>query len=151
MTWIPVKVERSVSISASMEKVYAFLEDPPECLQMWPTIQLVEPCGEGNYHVVFLEHASAGLKFTPDQIVKFISNGKDLVRWLYVSGNLKSYGSFQIEKSGEAVTVLMKMENEADMAIPALMKPVAKSFAQYETINAVEAFLANLKKKMEGA
>jgi uncharacterized membrane protein len=151
MTWIPSSAQKTVTINAPLDKVYALLADTEKSGRLWEGIEKIEKVGENRYRTVLTERSTAGLKFKGDYVSQYASNGKDEVSWTYVSGNMKSSGKYRMTAAGSAVTVSMSIESEADAPIPSLMKAVAKPFAQSELNKGLEAFAATLKRTLEAA
>ncbi|MBI2388320.1 MAG: SRPBCC family protein [Deltaproteobacteria bacterium] len=149
MTWIPCSARKSITIHAPLEKVYAYLADPERSGKHWGGVDRIENIGNSQYRWLLQERSTAGIKFKGDYVTKYTVNGKDEINWAYVSGNFKTGGRHRLTASGDSTIVDMSVENEADAPVPALLKSVAKIFAQSETDKSLETFADGVRRALE--
>lgn len=141
------KIERSLIISAPIEKVFAFMANPENLPEIWPSLQEVRnvqllPNGGYCYDWTY---KMAGMRFEGKaEWTEFVKNQR------IVDKNESSIPStfiwtYQPEEGGTRVTV--NVEYTIPSAILGkLAEPVIHKMNEHEA----ETVLANLKARMEG-
>jgi len=140
------KMTKSVTISAPVEKVFAFLSEPTNLPEIWPSmveVKDVQPSPVGGYNFSWV-YKMAGMRFDggsettesiPNQrtVTKSTKGIESTFVWMYESND-----------SGTKLTV----EIEYIVPIPLLGK-LAESFILKQNEHEADVLLANLKARME--
>ncbi len=142
------KVERSVTINAPVEKVFAYIADPmsePEWLPGSVEVKDVTLTEEGvgsHYRWVYklvglrFEGESTTLEYIPNQRIVTQSKGGIVSTWTY---------TFEPHDGGTKANVVV----EYTIPIPVLGK-VAEAFALKQIEREADLAVANIKARMEG-
>jgi uncharacterized protein YndB with AHSA1/START domain len=140
------KVERSILINAPVEKVFAYINDPANLPEIWPSmIEAKEierlPNGGNRFRWVY---KMAGMRFegssedtecvANERVVSETKGGiESTIAWL-----------FQPEAGGTRAT------NVTDYTVPIpLLGKLAESFIVRQNENEIKVLMANLKDRME--
>jgi uncharacterized membrane protein len=140
------KLVKSIVIGAPVEKVFAFMENPANLPEIWPSmveVKNLQPAPAGGYNYdwaykmagVRLEGASETVEHVPNQLlVDRTTKGIDS----------EFHWTFQAEGAGTKLTV----EVEYKVPIPVLGK-LAESIIVKQNDKEADTLLANLKARME--
>lgn len=140
------KITRSVTINAPVEKVFAFMSQPTNLPEIWPSLietKDVQPAPVGGYNYDWV-YKMAGMRFEgASETTEFIANQRIVVK------NTKGIEStfvwmYESEDSGTKLTV----ELEYTVPIPLLGK-LAEAFVLKQNDHEADVLLANLKSRME--
>ena len=140
------KITKSVTINAPVEKVYAFMSQPTNLPEVWPSmveIKNVQPSPAGGYNWGWV-YKMAGMRFDgASETTEYINNQRTVTKstkgiesmfvWMY-----------EPKDSGTKLTV----EVEYTVPIPLLGK-LAEAFIMKQNEHEADALLANLKARME--
>ena len=140
------KIMKSVSIKAPVEKIFAYMENPANLPQIWPSMVEVknikdEPGGGYNYDWVY---KMAGIHFNgSSKTTEHVPNKRLVVQ---TSKGIESefIWEYQPETEGTKLTV----ECEYKVPIPVLGK-LAESIIVKQNEREAETLLENLKMIME--
>jgi len=141
-----VKITKSVTINAPVEKVYAFMSEPTNLPEIWPSmveVKDVQPSPAGGYNFSWV-YKMAGVRFDgasetteaiPNQrvVTKSTKGIESTFVWMY-----------EPEDGGTKLTV----ETEYTVPIPLLGK-LAEAFIVKQNQHEADVMLANLKARME--
>ena len=142
------KIVRSVNISAPVEKVFEYMDDPSNMLEIWPSLlevtdvqQTPEGVGSSNRWVYKL----AGIRLKgKTEVVEYIVNERIVTK--ASGGGTKATYTYTFE-SADGGTKLT-CEVEYTIPIPVLGK-LAEAFVVKLNENEADVFMANLKARME--
>jgi uncharacterized membrane protein len=140
------KLQKSITIDAPVEKVFAYLSDPNNLPEIWPSmveIKDVQPAPAGGYNFGWV-YKMAGMRFegasetteeTPNQrtVTKSTKGIESHFIWTY-----------QPEGDGTKLTV----DIEYTVPVPLLGK-LAEAFIIKQNEQEADTLLANLKSRME--
>lgn len=140
------KVEKTITINAPVEKVFAFVDEPANLLEVWPSLVEVKdverlPDGRDNFCWVYkmagvrVEGTSTTVELVPNRRIVSENEGgvSSTITWI-----------FEPEDGGTKVTNVA----EYTVHLPVLRK-LAESFLVRLNENEGEVLLANLKARME--
>jgi uncharacterized membrane protein len=140
------KIEKSIVIDAPVEKVFAFMAEPNNLLEIWPSlleVRNVEPLPNGGYCYDWT-YKMAGLRFEGRaEWIEFVKDRRVVDR--NESGIPSTFvWTYQPEGDGTRVTV------NAEYSIPGaalghLAEPIIHKMNEHEA----DIILANLKARME--
>ena len=140
------KITKSVTINAPVEKVYAFMSEPTNLPEIWPSmveVKDVQPSPAGGYNFSWV-YKMAGVRFDgASETTEAISNQ------CVVTKSTKGIEStfvwmYEPEDGGTKLTV----ETEYTVPIPLLGK-LAEAFIVKQNQHEADVMLANLKARME--
>lgn len=141
------KIEKSIFINASVEKVFDFMLEPTNILVIWPSmleVKNVQSSPNGGYRYDWV-YKMAGMRFEGQtETTEVIQNQRVVAK--NESGIPSTFiWTYQPEDGGTRVTV------NVDYTIPGaalgkLAEPIIHKMNEHEG----ETLLANLKARMEG-
>jgi len=140
------KITKSVTINAPVEKVFAFMSQPTNLPEVWPSmveIKNVQPSPAGGYNFGWV-YKMAGMRFDgASETTESITNQRTVTKstkgikstfvWIYES-----------KDGGTKLTV----EVEYIVPVPLLGK-LAEAFIMKQNDHEADVLLANLKARME--
>jgi uncharacterized membrane protein len=141
------KVTRSISINAPVEKVFAFMWDPTNLPEIWPSmveVKDVKLTPEGVGSTFAWVYKMAGMRFEGvSETIEYIANRRNVT---HAAKGIPStfVWAYQPEAGGTKLT----MEVEYTVPIPLLGK-LAEAFIVKQNEHEAECTLANLKARME--
>lgn len=141
-----VKLQKSITINAPVEKVFAFLSDPRNLPEIWPSlieVKHVTPAPKGGFHFDWV-YKMAGVQIEGhSEVVEYVLNERTITKgtkgieskfiWLYKPLNKNTQLTLEIEYT-VPVPVLGR-----------LAEPVVLKQNEQEA----ETLLFNLKSRME--
>ncbi len=140
------KLQKSITINAPVEKVFAYLSDPKNLLEIWPSmieIKDVQPAATGGYNFGWV-YKMAGMRFEgASETVEEIPNQRTVTK---STKGIESHfvWTYEPENGGTKLTV----DIEYKVPVPLLGK-LADSFILKQNDQEGDALLANLKARME--
>lgn len=140
------KIKKSIEIASPVDKVFAFIAEPENLLEVWPgllEIKHIRPLANGGYSFNWT-YKMAGLSFQGQaECTEFIKDRRILTR--NESGIPSTFEwAFQEEDLGTRVT-LKGEYNVPGVALGRLVEPVISKMNEQE----IEALLSNLKIRVE--
>ncbi len=140
-------IKKTITINAPAEKVFAYMTDPTNLPEIWPSLvevkdvkQLPEGVGSGYRWV----YKMAGMRFEgTTEVTEYVPNQRIVVR---DKGGIETTRTttFQPEDGGTRLTA----EAEYTIPVPVLGK-LAEAFVLKLNEHEAETLLANLKARME--
>lgn len=141
------KLQKSIQISAPVEKVFDYLQDPENLPEIWPSlveVKNIQRTSGGEFSSYKWTYKMAGMRFqgTTD-ITESIPNQRAVFK---ESGGIQGTHimTFESQEGGMLLTV----DVEYIIPIPLLGK-LAEPFILRQNENEADTFLANLKARME--
>ena len=140
------KITKSVTINAPVEKVYAFMSEPTNLPEIWPSmveVKDVQPSPAGGYNFSWV-YKMAGVRFDgASETTEAIPNQR------VVNKSTKGIEStfvwmYEPEDGGTKLT----LEVEYTVPIP-LVGKLAEAFIVKQNQHEADVMLANLKARME--
>jgi len=140
------KITRSISINAPVEKVYAFMTDPTNLPEVWPSmieVKDVQPSPAGGYNFGWV-YKMAGTRFEgASETTESITNQRTVTK---STKGIRSTFVWVYEREGGGTK--LTVETEYVVPIPLLGK-LAEAFIVKQNEHEAEVLLANLKARME--
>ena len=142
-----VKITRSIHINAPVEKVFAYMHDPRNMPEFWPSmveVKDVKETPEGVGATFSWAYKMAGMRFEgSSETTEYIPNRRTVTR--STKGIQSTFvWTYDAEAGGTKVT------SEAEYAVPIpLLGKLAEPFILKQNEHEAEAMLANLKARME--
>jgi uncharacterized membrane protein len=140
------KLERSIGIDAPVGKVFAFMAEPHNLLEIWPSllaVRNVEPLPNGGYCYDWA-YKMAGLRFEGRaEWIEFIKDRRIVDR---NEGGIPSTFVWIYEPEGAGTRVTLSVEYSIPgAAVGRLAEPIIHKMNEHEA----DIILANLKACME--
>lgn len=142
-----VKIQKTITIYAPVEKVFSYLEDPINLLEIWPSLMEIKdvqrlPNGVGsNWHWVY---KMAGMRFEGNcEVAEYIPNRRIVMK---TKGGIESTQTATLQPDSGGTKVIDEVEYT--VPIPLLGKLI-ETFIVKQNEHEAELFLANLKVRME--
>lgn len=141
------KIEKSIFINAPLEKVFNFMAEPSNVLEIWPgllEINNVQPLPNGGTCYDWA-YKMAGVRFTGQtETTEFIKDQRIVTR---SEGGIPNTGvwTYQPEDGGTRLTVAVEYTVPSSL-LGRLAEPVIHQMNEHEG----DVILANLKARMEG-
>ena len=140
------KEERTITINAPVEKVFSYIDEPTNLLEIWPSMVEVKdvqrlPKGGTSFRFVY---KMAGIRFEgTSEDIEYVANERIVTK---TKGGIEAIytWTFQPEDGGTKMTV----EVEWTVPVPVLGK-LAEAFIVRQQEREFDLLLANLKDKME--
>lgn len=140
------KVQKKVTIHAPLEKVFAFMADPHNLPEIWPSmveVKNVKPAPKGGYNFDWV-YKMGGMRFDgASDTTEFVVN-KHNVTQSTKGIESKFVWDYETVKEGTQLTV----EVEYKVPIPLIGK-IAEAFLTKQNDREADLLLENLKNKME--
>ena len=140
------KLQKSITINAPVEKVFAYLHDPKNLPEIWPSmveIKDVQPAATGGYNFGWV-YKMAGVRFDgASETVEEIPNQRTETK---STKGIESHfvWSYKPDNGGTNLTV----DIEYTVPVPLLGK-LAESFILKQNDQEGNTLLSNLKTRME--
>jgi carbon monoxide dehydrogenase subunit G len=134
-------------VKASADEVYATLADVPHSASFYPKVETLEDLGKGSFR---WEMEKIGLGQFSMQTVyasKYVGNkAKRTIVWTPVAGigNAQVAGSWKIKAGKKSTNIVLSVEAELTLALPALMKAVVAPLVEAEFEKMTEQYIDNL-------
>jgi ligand-binding SRPBCC domain-containing protein len=139
-------LERSFTVKAPLEKVFSYLDEPINLLEIWPSLVKITdvkalPTGGDRYHWVY---KMAGTQFEGDsETVEFVQNKHFLQK---NTGEIPSTFDWSFAAENGVTKVLMKTEYEIPKT---LLGKLAEPFLVKLNEREADTLIGNLKDRME--
>jgi uncharacterized membrane protein len=140
------KITKSVTINAPVEKVFAFISEPTNLPEIWPSmveVKDLQPSPAGGYNFDWV-YKMAGVRFNgASETTESVTN-QCIVTKSTKGIESKFVWTFETKDSGTKLTV----ETEYSVPVPLLGK-LAEAFIVKQNEHEADVLLANLKARME--
>ncbi len=140
------KLTRTIAINAPVEKVFAYMSEPINLPEIWPSmveVKDVQPSPAGGYNFGWV-YKMAGMRFEgASETTESITNQRVITK--STKGIESTFmWTYALEDGGTKLT----LEAEYVVPIPLLGK-LAEAFIVKQNEHEADAMLANLKARME--
>ncbi|HEX9618072.1 MAG TPA: SRPBCC family protein [Anaerolineales bacterium] len=141
------KIEKSIFINAPLEKVFAFMAEPNNLPEIWPSlleVKNVQPLPNGGYCYEWV-YKMAGMRFEGQaEWTEFVKNARIVDK--NESGIPSTFvWTYQPEDGGTRISVSVEYSLPGAI-LGKLAEPVIHKMNEHES----DTILANLKARMEG-
>ena len=150
---ISIDLGYEFDVKAPAKEVFALLSNVPESASHFPKLDQLVDLGKGSYR---WEMETIGLGQITLQSVyacKYTSSKtKGTVTWTPVKdvGNAQVSGSWTITDNKKSTKLVLDIQSEVELPLPALMKMVAGPLVQAEFESLVEQYIDNLAEALGG-
>ena len=150
---IPVELGFEFDVKASAKEVFAVLSDVPVSASHYPHLEKLVDLGGGAYRWEMENIGVGAIQMQTVYASKYVSNkSKGTVVWTPVEGegNALVSGSWKITANKKSTNVVLQVEAEMSLPLPALMKMVVAPLVEAEFERMTERYIANLIERFGG-
>jgi carbon monoxide dehydrogenase subunit G len=150
---IPVELGFEFEVKASAKEVFAVLSDVPVSASHYPHLDKLVDLGGGAYRWEMENIGVGAIQLQTVYASKYVSNkSKGTVVWTPVEGegNALVSGSWKITANKKSTNVVLQVEAEMSLPLPALMKMVVAPLVEAEFERMTERYIANLIERFGG-
>jgi carbon monoxide dehydrogenase subunit G len=154
MAKFPTTVEKSITVKAPIETVYAYLWDAVASSVCIAGIDHCKKVGDDIYCFVFETKSVGPVSMDVQYTARYEGNGTDAITFktFGVNGdNTDVEGNIRLKASGDATKISLKQMAAPDTPVPRLIQGMLRSFVESEAEKTVKEFLANVKRALETA
>ena len=140
-------------VKASAREVFDVLSDVPTSASHFPKLHKLVDLGHGVYRWEMEKVGTAQVNIQTIYASKYVSDrSKGMVVWTPVKGegNALVSGSWTIKDNKKSTAIVLKIEGEVTVGLPALMRMVVAPIVQGEFEKLVEKYIANLIERFGG-
>ena len=153
LTTIALELGYEFTVKANVADVFNVLADVPTSASFYPGVDQLVDLGGNTYR---WEMEKIGLPHLTLQTVyasRYTSNkAKGIVSWTPVQGegNARVTGSWKISAAKPGTHVVLAVQAELDLPLPAMMKPVLHPLVEAEFERLTERYIDNLIERFGG-
>jgi carbon monoxide dehydrogenase subunit G len=152
---IPVELGYEFEVKAPFQEVFGVLADVPTSASFYPHVDQLVDVGGGAYR---WEMAKIGLPQISLQTIytsRYVANkAKGTITWSPVDGdahnNARVSGSWHITARKASTLVVLRVQGELSVPLPALTKMVVAPVVEAEFERLTEQYIANLVERFGG-
>ncbi len=150
---VAIELGYEFDVKASASEVFEVLADVPVSASFYPKVDKLTDLGDGAYR---WEMAKIGLGQAHIQTVyasRYISNKtKRTVEWVPLAneGNAQVSGNWKITDNKKSTNVVLSINAELTVPLPALMKVVVTPLVEAEFEKLTEQYIDNLTQRFGG-
>ena len=140
-------------VKASAKDVFDVLSDVPTSASFFPKVNKLVDLGDNVYRWEMEKVGTSQVNIQTIYASKYVSNrAKGTVVWTPVKGegNALVSGSWNITDNKKSTHVVLKIDGEVMVGLPALMKLIVVPIVEGEFEKLVDKYIANLIKKFGG-
>ncbi len=140
-------------VKATAQEVYAVLADVPTSAGFYPHVEKLVDLGKGVYRWDMEKIGVGQISLQTVYASKYVGNKtKGTVVWSPVEGigNAKVSGRWTIKAGKRSTHIVLTIEAELSMALPALMKAVVEPAVHAEFEKMTEQYIDNLIARFGG-
>lgn len=140
-------------VKASAKEVFDVLSDVPTSVSHFPKVDKLTDLGDGVFRWEMEKVGTAQVNIQTIYASKYVSNrAKGTVVWTPVKGegNALVGGSWKITDNKKSTNIVLKIDGQVTVGLPALMKMVVAPVVEGEFEKLVDKYIANLIKRFGG-
>lgn len=135
---ITSQVQEQFELKMPLLAAHAALADIEASGKVLPDVESITRIGPGLYAWTMLPRRAFGVTFNGSYVSQYIVTD-DRISWDHVSGNMLSKGSFTLTEHDGGTTVLVDMQQEVDLPVPAMMVPTLQLYTRQKIAKGVVA------------
>jgi carbon monoxide dehydrogenase subunit G len=150
---VSVSLGYEFDVKASAKEVFALLSDIPASASHYPGVAQLTDLGASTYRWEMEKIGVASIQLQTVYASKYRSNKtKGTVSWTPVAdeGNALVSGGWQITDNKKSTHLVLNVEAEVSLPLPALMELVASPVVEAELERLTEQYIANLCEQLGG-
>jgi len=153
MAKFPTTVEKSITVHAPIDRVYAYLWDVVGSSPCVPGLAKCKGTTSDTFCFMFEERSTGPFKMSLQYTARYEGNGKDRITFESTAAkndNADCKGSLRLQANGsDSTRITLKQEIAPETPVPRLLQGLVRSFVETEAANGVKEYLANVKRALE--
>ncbi len=152
MAKFPTTVEKSITVKAPIDEVYAYLWDAVASSSCIAGIDHCDKVGEATYRFVFEPKSVGPVSMAVQYTATYEGNGTDSITFKTFGAdgdNTDVEGIARLKANGDSTKIVLKQMTAPDTPVPRLLQGMLRSFVESEAEGTIKTFLSNLKKQLE--
>ena len=154
MAKFPTEVERSITAKAPLEQTHAFLWDVVASSECIPGLHSCTRVKKDTYRFIYDERSSGPTSMVVQYTAHYTTDGTNVIEFEGIDGtddNTDVSGVIRLKALPSGNTkITLRQTLAPDTPVPRLLQGFLKSYVEREAAGAVEAYLQNLKRALEG-
>jgi len=150
---VHVELGYEFEVKAPAKEVFAVLSNVPDSASHYPKVDRLVDLGDGAYRWEMEKIGLGSLHLQTVYASRYVSNAaKGTVVWTPVEGegNALVSGSWKITDSKKSTKLVLKVQAELTLPVPALMKVVMEPVVEAEFEKLTEHYIDNLVQRFGG-
>lgn len=150
---VSIELGFEFDVKAPAKEVFAVLADVPESASHYPKVEQLVDLGDGAYRWEMEKIGVGAIHLQTVYASKYVANkAKGTVVWTPVKGegNALVSGSWKIKEKKKSTNVVLQVQAELSLPLPALMKMVVEPLIEAEFEKLTEQYIANLIERFGG-
>lgn len=150
---VPFDLAYECEVKAGIAEVFAVLSHVPTSASFFPKVDKLVDLGEDTYRWELQKVGTAQVNIQTIYAAKYRCDPKrHTVVWTAVKGqgNAQVNGSWTLTRKPHSTHLLLKIDGEIVVPLPALMKLIVVPIATNENEKLIEKYLANLAHRFGG-
>lgn len=150
---VSIELGFEFDVKAPAKEVFAVLADVPESASHYPKVEQLVDLGDGAYRWEMEKIGIGAIHLQTVYASKYVANkAKGTVVWTPVQGegNALVSGSWKIKEKKKSTNVVLQVQAELALPLPALMKMVVEPLIEAEFEKLTEQYIANLIERFGG-
>jgi carbon monoxide dehydrogenase subunit G len=150
---VHVELGYEFEVNAPAKEVFAVLSNVPDSASHYPKVDRLVDLGGGAYRWEMEKIGLGSIHLQTVYASKYVSNqSKGTVVWTPIQGegNALVSGSWKITGNKKSTTVVLSVQAELTLPVPALMKVVMAPIVEAEFEKLTEQYIDNLVKRFGG-
>jgi len=150
---VNIELGYEFEVKAPYKEVFDVLADVPTSASFYPRVDKLIDLGDGAYRWEMEKIGLAQVNLQTVYASRYVSNrAKGTVAWTPVEGqgNALVSGNWKITDKKKSTHVVLTIEGELTIALPALMKMVVAPVVEAEFEKMTEQYIDNLVKRFGG-
>ncbi len=150
---VPIELGYEFEVKAPAKEVFDVLSDVPTSASHFPKVHKLVDLGDNVYRWEMEKVGTTQVNIQTIYASKYVSNqAKGTVVWTPVKGegNALVSGSWKITDNKKSTGVVLKINGEVTVGLPALMKLIVVPVVEGEFEKLVDKYIANLIKRFGG-
>lgn len=153
MAKFPTTVEKSITVKAPIETVYAYLWDAVTSSGCIVGIDYCRQTRDATYRFVLKPRSVGPVSLAVQYTVKYEGNGVDTITFRSIAAegdNTDVDGKVRLKAGGEGSTrIVLEQMTAPETPVPRLLQGMLRSFVESEAEGTIKQFLANVKRTLE--
>ena len=154
MAKFPTQVEGSITVKVPLDKAYRFLWDVVGSAKCIPGLASCKRVADDTYRFNYKERSAGPITMSLQYTASYETDGKARISFVGTGAkgdNADVDGELRLQKSGaDATKITLRQKLAPDTPVPALLQGLIRGLVEKEAATAVNEYLANVKRALEG-
>ena len=154
MAKFPTQVEGSITVKVPLDKAYKFLWDVVGSAKCIPGLASCKRVADDTYRFNYKERSAGPITMSLQYTASYETDGKARISFAGTGAkgdNADVDGELRLQKSGaDGTKITLRQKLAPDTPVPALLQGLIRGLVEKEAATAVNEYLANVKRALEG-